>query len=150
LRVKTTQCARVRFVKQVFPDELDLTGMGVMSANRTNDYPLGSWGTESRDYHVCLDVDPTGLDAGSDVMTAKLSLALRSSELPEEVLTGPQWRLLAHWTDDSRLSTQINVKVAHYTGQQELGQAIREGLDALESGDRETATARLGQAVKWA
>lgn len=48
------------------------------------------------------------------------------------------------------LSTQINPHVAHYTGQQELAEAIQEGLRARKEGDIEGATVRLGRAVALA
>ncbi len=54
------------------------------------------------------------------------------------------------WTGDSALSTRLNRRVAHYTGQAELADAIQEGLDARRSGDVDTATARLGRAVALA
>ena len=39
--------------------------------------------------------------------------------------------------------------MAHYTGQAELADAIQEGLEARKQGDEETATAKLGRAVRW-
>jgi hypothetical protein len=47
-------------------------------------------------------------------------------------------------------STRINPRVAHFTGQAELADAIQEGLAARKNGDLDTATARLGRAVKLA
>ncbi len=58
--------------------------------------------------------------------------------------------MLANWTDDTALSTKINPRVAHYTGQAELAAAIQEGLAARDAGDVETATAKLGRAVQLA
>ena len=58
--------------------------------------------------------------------------------------------VLAVWTDDTALSTRINQRVAHYTGQAELADAIQEGLAARDAGDVETATAKLGRAVQLA
>jgi hypothetical protein len=58
--------------------------------------------------------------------------------------------VIAEWTDDEALSTRINAKVAHYTGQAELASAIQEGLQARKEGDLVTATARLGKAVRLA
>ena len=51
---------------------------------------------------------------------------------------------------DEALSTKLNPRVAHYTGQAELADAIQEGLEARKQGDEETATARLGRAVALA
>jgi hypothetical protein len=52
LRLWTPRGARVRFVKQVAPTVADLTGRRTESGPQRGDYPLGSWGAESRDYHV--------------------------------------------------------------------------------------------------
>jgi hypothetical protein len=56
----------------------------------------------------------------------------------------------AVWTDEPQLSTQINGKVAHYTGQVELAECIQEGIAARKEGDLATATFKLGRAVKLA
>jgi hypothetical protein len=56
----------------------------------------------------------------------------------------------AIWTDDEVLSTRINRQVAHYTGQQELADAIDEGLEAHRNGDDDTAVVKLGRAVQIA
>ena len=54
------------------------------------------------------------------------------------------------WTDDTALSTRISRRVAHYTGQAELAQAIQEGFSARKSGRRATATAKLQRAMELA
>jgi hypothetical protein len=59
-------------------------------------------------------------------------------------------RVMAIWTDEHALSTRINPRVAHYTGQAELAAAIQQGLTARDSGDLHTAMARLGRAVQLA
>ena len=142
LRLWTPQGAEVRFVKQVAPGMLDLTDRRVDSGARTADYPTGSWGDESRDYHVSVRVPAAGV--GEKMLAARVSMVVP----PDEVLA--QGRVLAVWTDDDALSTRINREVAHYTGQGELADAIQEGLAARKTGDVETATAKLGRAVALA
>ena len=61
-----------------------------------------------------------------------------------------QGKVLAEWTEDEALSTKINPRVAHYTGQAELASAIQDGLEARKRDDEETATAKLGRAVALA
>jgi hypothetical protein len=61
-----------------------------------------------------------------------------------------QGLVLATWTEDTALSTKINQRVAHYTGQAELAAAIHDGLAARDAGDLETATSKLGRAVQLA
>src|SRR5262249_1902777 len=48
------------------------------------------------------------------------------------------------------LSSRINARVAHYTGQAELAEAIQGGLQARERGDDEAATQMLGNAFRLA
>jgi hypothetical protein len=58
--------------------------------------------------------------------------------------------VIATWTSDATLATRISPQVAHYTGQQELADSIREGLAARERGDVDQATKLLGNAAKIA
>ncbi len=142
LRLWTPRGAKVRFVKQVAPAVADLTGKRVESAAQAGDYPTGAWGAESRDYHVCVEVQP---GAVGDVM-----LAGRVSVVDPAGDVLGQGLVKAIWTDDIAQSTRISPEVAHYTGQAELAEAIQDGLEARRQGDLETATAKLGRAVKLA
>jgi hypothetical protein len=143
LRLWTPQGATVKFVKQVEPSLTDLTDRRVESVARSGDYPTGSWGSESRDYHVCIQVAPA--QVGDKMLAGRASLVATGSG---EVLGKGQ--VIAVWTDDTALSTKINPEVAHYTGQAELAAVIEEGLDAQRAGQVETATAKLGRAVALA
>lgn len=60
LRVWTPPDTMVRFVRQVAPVAEDLTGRRVQTAPPAGDYPTGAWGTESRDYHLCVETEPAG------------------------------------------------------------------------------------------
>jgi hypothetical protein len=143
LRLWTPQGATVKFVKQVEPTLTDLSARRVESAPRSGDYPTGSWGTESRDYHVCIEVNPAGV--GEKMLAGRASMVVPATN---EVLGKGQ--ILAIWTDDTALSTKISPEVAHYTGQAELAVAIQEGLEARKAGDVPKATAKLGRAVALA
>ncbi|MEW2548225.1 VWA domain-containing protein [Streptomyces sp. NPDC047002] len=147
LRLWTPMGARVRFVKQVAPAVEDLTGRRTESGPRSGDYPTGSWGDESRDYHVCVEVPEAAV--GREMLAARVSLVLPAAPgAAPEVLS--QGLVRAVWTDDMAASTAINPQVAHYTGQAELAQAIQQGLDARKAGDFDRATAKLGRAVQLA
>jgi hypothetical protein len=145
LRVRTPQHATVRFVKQVAPTVEDLTARRAQSTPLTGDYPTGAWGTESRDYHLCVEVEPGAV--GQEKLAARVSLILNTASGPQ---TLGQELVRAIWTDEEALSTRINRYVAHYTGQAELAQAIQDGLEARKAGDEDTATATLGRAVALA
>ncbi|TVL91801.1 VWA domain-containing protein [Streptomyces sp. SAJ15] len=147
LRLWTPQGAEVVFVKQVAPTIEDLTDRRAEANARAGDYPTGSWGDESRDYHVCVRVPAA--DVGREMLAARVSLVLPA---PDGGSPTPLAQQLVRvvWTDDMAASTRINQQVAHYTGQAELAQAIQQGLDARKAGDRDGATARLGRAVQLA
>lgn len=145
LRVWTPANAVVKYVKQVAPDVADLTDRRTEAGPRAGDYPTGSWGDESRDYHVSVEVPAAGV--GNEMLAARISLVLPQPG-GAEVLT--QGLVKAVWTDDLAASTRINAQVAHYTGQAELASSIQEGLAAHRAGDIDTATAKLGKAVQLA
>ncbi|HET9381167.1 MAG TPA: VWA domain-containing protein [Streptomyces sp.] len=147
LRLWTPAGATVRFVKQVAPTVEDVSGRRTGAGPRAGDYPTGSWGDESRDYHVCVRVPPA--DLGREMLAARVSLVVPRPDGSVHDL-GAQGLVRAVWTDDLAASTAINPQVAHYTGQAELAQAIRQGLDLRKTGDRDGATARLGRAVQLA
>ncbi len=141
LRVWTPQAATVSFVKQVAPTIEDLTGKRMAVSDRVGDFPTGSWGEESRDYHICVAVRPGAV--GDEMLAARVSLVVGDQVVSQALVK-------AQWTDDVQLSTRINRAVAHYTGQAELAQVIQEGLEARKAGDDATATVKLGRAAQLA
>ncbi|CAM5329381.1 VWA domain-containing protein [Streptomyces spiroverticillatus] len=147
LRLWTPVGVEIKFVKQVAPTVEELTGRRTEAGPRAGDYPTGSWGDESRDYHVCVQVPEAGV--GQEMLAARVSLILPdpAGGTPQTLSQG---LVRAVWTDDMAASTSINPQVAHYTGQAELAQAIQQGLDARKSGDFDGATAKLGRAVQLA
>ncbi|MGV4981863.1 vWA domain-containing protein [Streptomyces sp. NPDC001709] len=147
LRVWTPVGTTIRFVKQVAPTVEDLTGRRTEAGPRAGDYPTGSWGDESRDYHLCVQVPAAGL--GQEMLAARVSLVVPQPDGSVQNL-GAQGLVRAVWTDDMAASTSINPQVAHYTGQAELAQAIQQGIDLRKAGDFDGATAKLGRAVQLA
>jgi hypothetical protein len=158
LRVWTPQGSKVKWVKQVAPTVEDLTLRSTEAGPRAGDYPTGSWGDESRDYHVCIQVPRS--EVGEEMLAARISLVIpqpggtsRSSAAESGGGTTQavaQGLVRACWTDDMVASTHINPQVAHYTGQAELAQVIQEGLEARKQGDFDSATSKLGRAVQLA
>ncbi|QHA04778.1 VWA domain-containing protein [Streptomyces broussonetiae] len=147
LRVWTPVGTAIRFVKQVAPTVEDLTTRRTEAGPRAGDYPTGSWGDESRDYHLCVEVPAAGI--GQEMLAARVSLVVPQADNSAQNL-GAQGLVRAVWTDDMTASTSINPQVAHYTGQAELAQAIQQGLDLRKAGDFDGATAKLGRAVQLA
>ncbi|WP_336204579.1 vWA domain-containing protein [Nonomuraea sp. LPB2021202275-12-8] len=143
LRVWVPQAATLKFVKQVSPTLLDLTGKRVDVNPLTGDYPTGSWGSEEREYHLCVEVAPGQI--GQEIRAGWVKLVR-----PDTQDVYASGNVLAQWTDDLAQSTRINGKVAHYTGQAELHELIQDGLSARAAGDVQTATARLAKAKQIA
>ncbi|MGX1670475.1 vWA domain-containing protein [Streptomyces sp. NPDC055400] len=146
LRLWTPLGAEIKFVKQVAPTVEELTDRRVEAGPRAGDYPTGSWGDESRDYHVCVQVPNAEL--GQEMLAGRVSLVIPGADGGVQNLA--QGLVRAVWTDDMTASTSINPQVAHYTGQAELAQVIQQGLDARKAGDADGATAKLGRAVQLA
>ncbi|QTE30837.1 vWA domain-containing protein [Pengzhenrongella sicca] len=142
LRVWAPQGARVLFVRQVAPAVEDLTGRRREVNALTGAYPTGSWGDESRDFHVAVRL-PAAKGVGQEQLAARVQLALGDA-------VQAQGMVKALWSDDDALTARINPEVAHYTGQTELAEAIQDGLAAKAIGDTATATAKLGRAVQLA
>ncbi|HCA86246.1 MAG TPA: hypothetical protein DEQ61_12540 [Streptomyces sp.] len=147
LRLWTPRGAEVVFVKQVAPAVGTLTGRPAATGPRASDYPTGSWGDESRDYHVCVEVPCASV--GQEMLAARLSVVLPPPEGGPAVPVA-QGLVRAVWTHDTAASAAVDAQVAHYTGQVELARAVQQGLAARKSGDTGGATARLGRAVQLA
>ena len=141
LRLWTPQGAGVSFVRQVAPAIEELTGRATQVNALTADYPTATWGAESRDYHVCINVAPR--EAGEEMLAGRVSLVEGDAVLGQALIK-------ATWTSDQELSTRISREVAHYTGQAELADCIQDGLEARKQGDVGTATFKLGRAVQLA
>ncbi|MFD3548463.1 VWA domain-containing protein [Streptomyces sp. NPDC058655] len=147
LRLWTPVGVEIQYVKQVAPAVQDLTDRRSEAGPRAGDYPTGSWGDESREYHVCVRVPSAAV--GQEMLAARASLVLPGAAgEPPAVLA--QGLVRAVWTNDLAASTAINPQVAHYTGQAELAQVIQQGLEARKLGDFDSATAKLGRAVQLA
>ncbi|MEV6522121.1 VWA domain-containing protein [Longispora sp. NPDC051575] len=146
LRLWTPRGATVKFVKLVAPEVRDLTGGRIDVSAQIGDYPTGSWGSERRDYHVCVEIAPGAV--GEEILAGRIRLVEVAADGTEQILG--QGLVRAVWTDDLVLSTRLHPSVAHYTGQAELADAIQEGLEARRAGDTDTATSKLGKAVKLA
>jgi von Willebrand factor type A C-terminal domain/von Willebrand factor type A domain len=141
LRVWAPQGAEVLFVRQVAPTVEDLTSRRTAVNALTSSYPTGSWGDESRDYHVAIRLAAKAI--GQEQLAARVQLAIGDDVVAQGLVK-------ALWSADEALTTRISPEVAHYTGQTELAEAIQEGLAAKAVGDTATATTKLGRAVQLA
>lgn len=147
LRLWTPKSVKILMCKQMSPEILDLTNRATRVDGQTLDYPTGAWGNESRDYHVAFEVVPG--EVGDEILACRPSIVYQESGQTQETkITGTP--VVLTWTEDESLSARINEQVAHYTGQEELAQAIQKGLEARAQNDMDTATKFLGRAAKLA
>jgi uncharacterized protein YegL len=145
LRLQMPKSCKILTVKQMSPEIVDLSILAKRVDERNLEVPLGAWGEESRDYHVAFELEPQ--PAGEEMMACRPRI-IYSQNGAEVVSDGP--RIVAAWTTDESLTTRINSHVAHYTGQEELANSIREGLEAKARGNIDQATVLLGKAAKIA
>ena len=141
LTVWTPQGAETVFFKQMDPMMLDLTTTRVEVAAQTGRYATGSWGDETRDYHLCVRIPPGTV--GDEVLVARVSVTV-GDEVTAKAL------VRAVWTEDVVMSTRINRRVAEALGETELADLIQEGVDSHRVGDVSRATDRFGRAVQLA
>ncbi|GHG08645.1 MULTISPECIES: VWA domain-containing protein [Amycolatopsis] len=144
LRMTTLPYTRLRFVKQVFPTEVDLTAQ-CHAAGSGLELPTGAWGDELREYHLCLDVETEQLTRYEDRLLGTVTLFAGA-----DVAAGEPQAVVGYLTDDLALSSVPDDNVARVTGQAELGRAVRAGWDAFERDDRVAAAREWGTAVRLA
>lgn len=161
-RLWTPQGATIAFVKQVNPTIEELTAKAREISPQIREYMTGSWGGgEQRDFHIALDVKAG--HAGEEMLAARPSISYQESapaggnpQTPgpggwvEKEDKAAEARIFATWTLDESLSSRLDHTVAHYTGQDELAEAIQKGLELREQGQEAQATQLLGRAVKIA
>ncbi len=145
--MRTISNARVKYVKQTYPVIDDLTARRTEVGPNVGDYPTGSWGGESKHYHVCLEVEPDEVNPGGKRRPCQISVVLPDGAGGLELAKAG---VFAQWTDDEELSTRINPEVAQVTGRAKLAEAVQEGLELRRGGDEVAATARLVQALQLA
>jgi hypothetical protein len=145
LRLWSPKTVTMAMIKQVSPEIVDLGPLKVRKDEKTIEVPTGAWADESRDYHLTLAFAPG--EIGDEMLACRPSVVYEIDGKEIVAIAPP---VIATWTSDATLATRISPQVAHYTGQQELADSIREGLAARERGDIDQATKLLGNAAKIA
>ncbi|MEU4805513.1 vWA domain-containing protein [Actinosynnema sp. NPDC023587] len=145
--VRTAAGARLDFLRQTHPAEADLPGVAL--DERTTAFTTGSWGVESREYHLRLTVEATGRPRGTDIRVARVDLETTSPEHAGHARAGEPKAVVVHYTDEVELSSRVDPRIGHYTGQAELSRAVLDGDAAYRRGDAAGAAA-WGRAVALA
>ncbi|WP_235926455.1 vWA domain-containing protein [Actinokineospora pegani] len=144
LRLRLMPRTGLRFVKQVFPALVDLTGR-CRDAGEAIEVPIGDWGQDQREYHLCLDVDTAALTRGRDRLLGVVALVVA-----DEHGTGAERAVVGHLTDDLELSSVLDNNVAQVTDQAELARAVDGGWVAVNRGDLVEAAREWGAAHRLA
>jgi hypothetical protein len=149
LRLWAPQGAELTQVRQMNPTIEELAGRARQITPLVRDFPTGAWGPgETRDYFVTVRVQPGGI--GDELLACRPSVVYADGAGQDQEVRAPDARIIATWSADDRLTSRINSTVAHYTGQEEMAQAIQQGLEERERGNIAAATHLLGRAVQLA
>ncbi|TDC25083.1 VWA domain-containing protein [Streptomyces sp. 8K308] len=147
LRLTPAPGATIRFVKQVYPVEHDLTDGARPAAGSTVEFPTVAWrNDEERVYHVCLDADPAGRPRFEDLQCGYAEVALASAPA---AAPGPV-PILVHWLPGDAQPTRPSAVSEHFGLHGDFGRVVADAFNAHHAGDRATAQARLGTAVRIA
>ncbi len=151
LQLRTMPFARLKFLRQTFPVERDLTAFGTVIDERTVGFSTGSWSYgDEREFHLCLEVDRADHAMNEDIQACRADLAVvHAGSTRAERCVRPQ-PVIVHWTADVELSSVMDPKVAASSGYGELAGAVRAGWDAYRDGDTGRAEADWGRAVALA
>lgn len=147
LRVRTMTGTRLCFLKQMYPTQTELTGQQVDQDGHVFEFPIGPWGDEEREYHLCLGVDHRDRPQEVDTVAARLELV---DSGPSAASTAAGARVMLRWTRDEWRSAVQDERVAHMLGSQRLFEVINAGCVARELGDADEACRQLGAAVRLA
>ncbi len=137
----------IKRVQQVYPSIVQLGTETDPSNARQTLVSLGSFAAgDQRDY--LLDLEMLAYEPGQQFLLVRPSIKYSVPGAGEQIEKSTQtgW-VFVQWTEDMALSAQIEEHIAHYTNQEELAQAIKEGQEALAAGDTARATALLGNAL---
>jgi Ca-activated chloride channel family protein len=148
LHLWTPAGVRITQIEQVFPTIIPL-GIEPDPANpRQIVVSIGALAIgDQRDFLLTVETPSNAPGQQFLLMRPSFKYFAGGAQDVEEKSARSAW-LFAQWTEDNTLAAQIEEHIAHYTHQEELSQAIKEGQAALASGDREKATRLLGRALE--
>lgn len=130
---------RIISFQQVAPEIVDLSPLAARLDDRTIEFPTGAWGDEERDFHAVFEVSQPG-GVGEQARVCRTATVVDGQVCDQQPVA-------VVWSADESLTACICPQVAHYTGQAELAESIRLGMEARASGKEELATVYLGRAV---
>ncbi|HVX46860.1 MAG TPA: vWA domain-containing protein [Mycobacteriales bacterium] len=140
IRIQTMPFSRVHSIRQVHPEEYDLTDRLEQLEPRLFQLATGSWAAgDIRSYHLRLQLDPPpAAGHGQDRQVAVVRLHPASGTTARAVI--------AHHTDKPPRETAVTSTLRHYSQRAELTAAINAGAAAHRGGDRDGAEREWGRA----
>jgi hypothetical protein len=145
LEMWTPARSRLVGLRRMQPDNADVMPLVKRKSDRVVAIDIGAWGEETRDYYAVFDIEPD--EVGEEVLVCRPSVVWTDAEGSSAKASG---QVVATWSDDADKTARISAEVAHYTGQTELAESVKEGLMARDRGNIDEATRLLGRAVKIA
>jgi Mg-chelatase subunit ChlD len=163
IRVTPAPGSRLRYLRQVFPSELDLPQAGARAGDGAGSgtgaaFTTRAWGNEVRRYQLCVSADPTGKALGEDLQAAVVEVAVpdlarRSSRGRPDgfsaVRLPPAEPCRVQWTDDP-VPPPEDEEVEHFKKHKRLGDTVALAAEAFRLGRRDELVTLLGRAVSLA
>lgn len=147
LRLWSPNGVTIKRFEQVYPNIVSL-GLEPDSNNpRIQNVSLGSFASgDQRDYLLDLEV-PT-YPPGQQFLMVRPSIAFFAGgkSEQEEKSTQEGW-VYVQWTEDANQAAQMEEHIAHYTNQEDLLRALKDGQAYLAAGQYDKATRLLGEAL---
>ncbi|MGH3673159.1 MAG: FHA domain-containing protein [Pseudonocardiaceae bacterium] len=132
LRLWTPLGVTVRYVHQIAPTRVDLTGYRIESGPLTGEYPVGSWAGGSRDYRVCVDVEPG--EVGEEKLACRLSIVPAGSGDPRQV----PHQTFQHAEPDGSVSWFTSARVRAFWSEDSAPHRPGSGADQFDDPDTGT------------
>ncbi|MEU1013113.1 VWA domain-containing protein [Streptomyces sp. NPDC005890] len=146
IRLTPTPGTVIRQVKQVVPNEQELTPVPAGPGGRGAEYVTRAWAEEVRHFQVVLTADPTGRETGEDLQLAAVEIVVPDFGRPVR-LPAPQ-PVLVRWTDNPLDASRQHPGVRRHELYQQAGAAVAHayrawlrGTDGRATADRELARA---------
>lgn len=147
LRLWSPNNVQISRFEQVYPNIVSLALEPDTSNPRLRNVSLGSFAADDqRDYLLDLEV-PT-YPPGQQFLMVRPSIAFFAGNSTEQEEKSAQdgW-IYVQWTENINQAAQVEEHIAHYTHQEELLRALKDGQACLAAGQYDKATRLLGEAL---
>ncbi|MCP3805270.1 hypothetical protein NLX83_38995 [Allokutzneria sp. A3M-2-11 16] len=144
LRLWLPKGARVRLLEQVHPVHVDLTQRRGRLGYRTD-----AWGAERREYHLRVELEPSGSGQSVIATRARLVRPATAGE-PGEFVPLAAGLVTASWSEEIGRTLPLDPMVAAVLGKSDLARAVRAALTARAEGNMVSANEQFSEAVRHA